>query len=164
MNKLIFRASLLIAMCLFSASVYSQATIIGLTNSSGMVITSVNLAPAGTNTWGMNINTAGNIAVDRSIEFTQSIEKSSCVYDVRYTGEDGKYYYVQNVDLCKSNAIVLPNPVTNIDKTKTDKKPDDSKAEEIKPINDNKPVDDTKPIDSKPTDSKPTTDDKPAEK
>jgi hypothetical protein len=110
MNKFIFAASVLFALCLFTASSNAQMTTYSVTNSSGMIVTGVSLSPNDANTWGLNLNTTGNIAVDKSFEFTQSVDSKNCIYDIRYMGEDGKYYYVQNVDLCNSKTIILPAP------------------------------------------------------
>lgn len=110
MNKFIFAASVLIALCLFTAASNAQITTYSVTNSSGMVVTGVSISPNDANTWGLNLNTTGSVAVDKSFEFTQPVDKTNCIYDIRYQGEDGKYYYVQDVDLCKSTTITLPNP------------------------------------------------------
>lgn len=121
MNKFIFAASVLIALCLFTTASNAQVTTYSVTNSSGMVVTGVSLSPNDANTWGLSLNTTGNVAVDKSFEFTQPVDKTSCIYDIRYTGEDGKYYYVQDVDLCNSKTIILANPVKD-DMNKMEKK------------------------------------------
>lgn len=110
MKKLIFAASVLIALCLFTEVSISQITTYSVTNSSGMIITGVSISPNDANTWGLNLNTAGSIDVNKSFEFTQTTDKTNCIYDIRYQGEDGKYYYIQDVDLCNSDKITLPNP------------------------------------------------------
>ncbi|NOS86074.1 MAG: hypothetical protein HOP31_13105 [Ignavibacteria bacterium] len=119
MNKFIFGAAALFVLCLFTVSSNAQITTYSVTNSSGMVVTGVSLSPNDANTWGLSLNAAGSVAVDKSFEFTQPVDKTSCIYDIRYTGEDGKYYYVQDVDLCNSKTIILPAPA---DMNKTDKK------------------------------------------
>lgn len=119
MNKFIFGVSVLFALFLFTTASNAQITTYSVTNNSGMIVTGVNLSPNDANTWGLNLNIAGNIAADKSFEFTQPVDKTSCIYDVRYMGEDGKYYYVQDVDLCNSKTIILPAPA---DMNKTDKK------------------------------------------
>jgi len=110
MNKFIFAASVLIALCLFTTASNAQVTTYSVTNSSGMVVTGVSLSPNDANTWGLDLNVGGNVAADKSFEFSQPVDKTNCIYDVRYKGEDGKYYYVQDVDLCASKIITLPNP------------------------------------------------------
>ncbi len=121
MKRLIFMASALIALCLFTTLSNAQITTYSVINSSGMVVTGVSISPNDANTWGLNLNTTGNVAVDKSFEFTQTVDKTSCIYDVRYQGEDGKYYYVQDIDLCNSKTILLPNPVKD-DMNKMEKK------------------------------------------
>ena len=109
MKKHILAAFALLALCIFTNISSAQITTYSFTNSSGMVITGVSISPNDANTWGLNLNTTGNVAVDKSFEFTQPVDKTNCIYDIRYQGEDGKYYYVQDVDLCKSTTITLPN-------------------------------------------------------
>lgn len=142
MKKLIFAAVALLTLCLINSAPLAQVTTYSVTNSSGMVISGVYLSPNDANLWGTNLNTSGNIAVERSFEFTQAIDPKNCIYDIRYIGEDGKYYYIQDVDLCNSKTIILPNPLTDKDK-------------KMKEDSDRKPIDgnDQKPIDG--TDKKP---------
>lgn len=111
MNKLILSAAVIFSLCLFSSSVLSQTTqTYTVLNSSGMTITGVSLSPNDANTWGLDLNTTGNVMMDKSFEFTQPLDRTNCVYDVRYMDESGRYYYVQDVDLCSSTSITLPNP------------------------------------------------------
>jgi hypothetical protein len=110
MKNLIFAASVLFALCLFTTASNAQVNTYSVTNSSGMIITGVSISPNDANTWGTNLNTTGNVAIDRSFEFTQPLDKANCIYDVRYQAEDGTYYYVQDVDLCAGTTITLTNP------------------------------------------------------
>ena len=110
MKKFIFLASALFAMCLFTTATSAQVNTYSVTNSSGMVITGVSISPNDANKWGTNLNTTGNVAIDRSFEFTQPLDNTNCVYDVRYQAEDGTYYYVQDVDMCAGTSITLTNP------------------------------------------------------
>ncbi|HRE10714.1 MAG TPA: hypothetical protein PK605_14900 [Ignavibacteria bacterium] len=110
MKTFIFAASVLFALCLFTTTSSAQVTTYSVTNNSGMVITGVSISPNDANNWGTNLNTTGNVAIDRSFEFTQPLDQTNCVYDVRYQAEDGTYYYVQDVDLCTGTTITLTNP------------------------------------------------------
>lgn len=110
MKKHILAAFALLALCIFTNISSAQSTTYSITNSSGMVITGVSISPNDANTWGTNLNTTGNVAVDRSFEFTQPLDRANCIYDVRYQGEDGTYYYLQDVDLCTTTTITLTNP------------------------------------------------------
>lgn len=116
MNKLIFAAAVLTVLCLFNSVSYSQVTTYSVTNSSGMVITGVSISPNDANTWGLNLNTTGSVAVDRSFDFMHTVDKTNCIYDIRYQGEDGNYYFVENVDLCNTKTIILPSPVKDLNK------------------------------------------------
>jgi hypothetical protein len=108
LKKIIFPAIVLAALCLFNAGITAQTQTYTVTNSSGMVITGLSLSPNDLNTWGENMNTTGgSIAADKSFQFTRPVDRSNCIYDVRYQVEDGTYYYVQNVDLCTSTNVML---------------------------------------------------------
>jgi hypothetical protein len=124
MKKLIFPAVVLIALCFFNTAANAQLTqTYVVTNNSGMVVTGVSLSPNDANNWGLNLNASGNILMDKTFEFKQAVDKNNCVYDIRYTGEDGKYYYVQDVNLCTTTNIVLTKP-----DTKNENKTDDNKT------------------------------------
>ncbi len=115
MKQLIFTAVAFLTLCIFNSSVYTQASLYKVTNSSGMVVTGVRISPNDANTWGFNLNVTGNVAVNKSFEFTQKVDSANCIYDIRYRSEDGKYYYIQDVDLCNTKTIILPNPAGDND-------------------------------------------------
>jgi hypothetical protein len=108
-------------------SVYAQITqTITVSNKSGMAVTSVFISPAGSNNWGSNISAKAKITNNETFEFKQIVDKANCNYDVKYTGDDGKEYIVNNVDLCSGINITLQN---SADIQKTGKKLDDTKKE-----------------------------------
>jgi hypothetical protein len=109
MKHFIFAAVVLTALCLFTSSTNSQQTYT-VTNSSGMVITGVSLSPRGADTWGSNVNTTGSIMSDQSFQFVHTTDKSNCLYDIRYSSEDGTFYYVRDVDLCNTTTVSLTRP------------------------------------------------------
>lgn len=109
MKQIILSAAVLFTLCLFTTASYSQVNTYTVTNSSDMVVTGVSLSPNDANNWGLNLNTTGNVAANGTFEFSQSIDPANCVYDVRYMAEDGKYYYLQDVDLCTTKTIMLVN-------------------------------------------------------
>lgn len=110
MKQLIFAAVAFLTLCIFSSSANSQTNVYKVTNSSGMIVTGVRISPNDAHTWGFNLNITGNVGVNQSFEFTQKVDSANCIYDIRYRGEDDKYYYVQDVDLCNSKTIILPIP------------------------------------------------------
>ncbi len=138
MKKFIFTTAAILTLCLINSTAFSQVTTYNVTNSSGMVISGLYLSPNDANLWGTNMNTSGNVAVDRSFEFTQALDTKNCIYDIRYIGEDGKYYYIQDVDLCNTKTIILPNPLSDTDK----KLKDDSQRNPIDGT-DQKPIEGT---------------------
>ncbi len=110
MKQLIFTAVALLTLCIFSSSSNSQVERYKVTNNSGMIVTGVRISPNDANTWGFNLNVMGNVAVNKSFEFTLKVDKANCIYDIRYRGEDGKYYFIQDFDMCNSKTIILPVP------------------------------------------------------
>ena len=110
MKQLIRSASALLLLLIFSSSAHSQSEVYKVTNKTGMILTGVRISPNDANSWGFNLNIMGNVGVNNSFEFTQKVDSASCIYDIRYRGEDDKYYYVQDVDLCNSKTIILPSP------------------------------------------------------
>jgi hypothetical protein len=116
MKQLILSAAVLFTLCLFTASTSSQVNTYTVTNSSGMVVTGVSLSPNDANNWGLNLNSTGNITSNGTFTFSQSIDPANCLYDVRYMGEDGTYYYVQDVNMCTTKSLTLPAPVRDSDK------------------------------------------------
>lgn len=118
MKQIIFAATVLFALCLFSTSSFSQITTYTVTNNTGMVLTGVSLSPNDLNTWGTALNTTGNVALNGTFSFNQLADRNNCTYDLRYQAEDGTYYYVQDVDLCNSTTITLSAPVKRDDMDK----------------------------------------------
>ena len=116
MKQLIFTAVAFLTLCIFNSASYSQAQVYKVTNNSGMILTGVRVSPNDANNWGFNLNISGNVGINQSFEFTQKIDTANCIYDIRYRGEDDKYYYVQDVDLCNSKTIILPSPA-DLEKT-----------------------------------------------
>lgn len=118
MKQLILSAAVLLTLCFFTASSNSQVNTYTVTNSSGMVVTGVSLSPNDANNWGLSLNSAGNIASNGTFTFSQSVDPANCLYDIRYMGEDGTYYYVQDVDLCTTKTITLVSAPNNDKKMK----------------------------------------------
>jgi len=110
MKQLIFSAVALVTLCIFSSSSYSQNQVYKITNNSGMILTGVRISPYDANAWGFNLNISGNVGINQSFEFTQKVDSSNCIYDIRFRGEDDKYHYLKSVDLCASKTIILPSP------------------------------------------------------
>lgn len=109
MKQLVFIAAVL-TFCIYSSYSITIADVYKVTNKSGMVVTGVRISPHDANTWGFNLNVTGNVPANSSFEFTQKVDNANCIYDIRYKCEDGKYYYIQDVDLCNSKNIILPIP------------------------------------------------------
>ncbi len=120
MKTIIFPAAALIALCLFSTAALSQSQTFTVTNNSGMIVTGVSISPNDAENWGLSLNTVGSVQDNQSFQFTHSLDKSNCVYDLRFTGEDGAMYYVQDVNLCTTSTITLKKPDTDMKKDMND--------------------------------------------
>lgn len=116
MKLLIFTAVAILTFCINSSYSISPAEKYKVTNKSGMVVTGVRISPNDANNWGFNLNVTGNVPAGMSFDFTQKVDNANCIYDIRYKCEDGKYYYIQDVDLCSSKTIILPSP-TELEKS-----------------------------------------------
>jgi hypothetical protein len=116
MKKLIFPSAVIAMLCLINYSAFAQTQTYTVTNSTGMTIKSVNISPNDANKWGFDLNTTGNVPDNYSFQFTQTVDRNNCLYDVRYMTEDGTYYYVQDVDLCNSTTFTIPKHEMRIDK------------------------------------------------
>lgn len=93
-------------------------------NKSGIAVTSVRLASNDTYEWGLSLTTMDKVLNDKSFDFVQKIDTARCVYDFKFTGEDGKDYIIENVNLCSSKEIILAIP--------EEKPPEEKKVEEKK--------------------------------
>jgi hypothetical protein len=108
MKNLNFAALLLTyGLCLFTSDSTAQTQTYTVTNNTGQVITSVNLSPAKANDWGSSLNTTGSVANSSAFNFTHTVDKSNCLYDIRYTSESGETYYINGIDLCSYTSISL---------------------------------------------------------
>jgi hypothetical protein len=79
-------------------------------NKSGIAVTSVRLSSNDTYTWGLSLTTMDKVPNDKSFDFVQKIDTARCIYDFKFTGDDGKDYIIENVDLCTTKEIVLAIP------------------------------------------------------
>lgn len=110
MKKLIFTIFVFSALFICNTGLNAQVQTYTVINNTDMVISGVSLAPSGTNQWGESLAMSGNIAVGKSFEFSQSFDSKNCNHDIRFMGSDGmngKYYYMQNLNLCTTTTISL---------------------------------------------------------
>lgn len=122
MKQFVFITALLISFCMISAALQAQ-TNVTITNQSGVTVTGVYLAPAGSAAWSPRLNTKDKIANNESFNVSQTIDKTKCNYDVKFSGEDGRDYFINNVSLCSNPGISLIMPVNsgNDNANKSDK-------------------------------------------
>ena len=78
-----------------------------VTNKTDVTVTTVYISPAGANSWGNSINTKDKLLSGESFQFTQIIDNTKCSFDVKFTGEDAKAYFMTNVNLCSGGTLIL---------------------------------------------------------
>ncbi|HEY3251513.1 MAG TPA: hypothetical protein VGK25_10390 [Ignavibacteria bacterium] len=130
MKLSVFLAVLVLSLLIIIANAGAQTSkTFKVTNKSGMAVTSVRLASNDTYTWGLSLTTMDKVPIDKSFDFVQKIDTARCIYDFKFTGDDGKDYIIENVDLCSTKEIVLAIPEEK-DKTIEDKKGEEKKEGE----------------------------------
>lgn len=106
MKRLLSLALLLSMMFILSSTAFTQLSkTYTIVNKSGMVVTAVNVSPAGANNWGDNISTLDKLNNKEGFQYAFEVDQKNCTVDIRFKSEDGKYYTMKNIDLC-SNAVV----------------------------------------------------------
>ncbi len=93
-----------------------------VTNQTGMTITTVSISQNEANKWSTNLLTKDKVLNSESFEFKQSVDKANCVYDIKFMADNGKEYYMQDVNLCNVSTISLVSPDKDQKMDKTDKK------------------------------------------
>jgi hypothetical protein len=107
-KSLITSAVLLFAILFMSASSNAQPSkTYTIVNKSGMTITSVYYAPAGTTKWEGNISTIENMKNNEGFQYALEADGTNCNFDFKFVGDDGKEYFLRNVDACKNAVIKL---------------------------------------------------------
>ena len=117
MKKSIFMAVVIV--CLAITTSFSQTSrALIFQNNLGTTINGIYLQPTGVSgaAWSQNIWTGDALFQSGSnFNYTQSLSAddpyTGCLYDIKYTGADGKDYYLKSVDLCSSTPIIFSNAV-----------------------------------------------------
>jgi len=111
MKRLLSLALLIFSFLILTSSSYSQLSkTYTVVNKTGMVVTSVFVAPSGTGTWSDNISTLDKISNKEGFQYAFEVDQKNCTYDIKFKGEDGKDYTLKNVNLCSSAVVTLTKP------------------------------------------------------
>ncbi len=110
MKKIFFPLIALFVLILLSGSAYAQGRSVSVTNKTGMGISAVYISPAGQDSWRLIRSTWNGIYKDETFDFRQSIHKAYCSYDLKFRCDDGKYYYMKNLDMCLDSSFMLTLP------------------------------------------------------
>ena len=111
MKRLLSLALLLISFLILSSSANSQLSkTYTVVNKTGMVITSVFVAPTGSGSWGDNISTLDKLSNKEGFQYAFDVDQKNCAYDIKFKGEDGKEYTLKNINLCNNAVVTLTKP------------------------------------------------------
>ena len=114
MKRSIFIAAFML--CLVSTVTFGQTRSLTFTNNTGMTLSGIYLEPSGVTgaTWSPNIwtNTDSRFMNSTNYPYVQTYDNTytGCLYDIKYTGDDGKDYYMKSVDLCGTTPIIFSIP------------------------------------------------------
>jgi hypothetical protein len=110
MKHAFFAALLAILLLLNTANAQDKKTFT-VTNQSGYTLTAVSFSPHDANNWGQNLVAKNKTVLNtESIEFKQIMDPANCMYDIKFTSDEGNDYYMKNVNLCKSTTLTLVIP------------------------------------------------------
>ncbi|HEY3251514.1 MAG TPA: hypothetical protein VGK25_10395 [Ignavibacteria bacterium] len=115
MKQIFFAGAVLLVFQFFSNSAHAQLSqTFTVFNKTGIKLFSVYIYPSGANSMGFNMLAKERMLNNESFNFIQNIDKSNCLYDVKYFDERGKEYLIKNLDLCTTTLIAL----STVDDTK----------------------------------------------
>jgi hypothetical protein len=79
-----------------------------MVNNTGMTLIDVFISPNDANTWGEDVIPKDVIANGETFDFTfTDVSSDKCIWDIKFTGENGTEYIMQDVNLCKTATITL---------------------------------------------------------
>lgn len=79
-----------------------------MTNNTGMTLLDVFISPNDENSWGSDVIPKDVIANGETFDFTfTDVSPDKCIWDIKFTAENGTEYIMQDVNLCKTATITL---------------------------------------------------------
>jgi hypothetical protein len=108
MKKISFLAVLFLSLGFVSSLVQAQAfQDFTMTNNTGMILVDVYISPDNSNNWGSDVIPKDLILDGETFEFKFGVDQEHCVWDIKFTADDGVEYYMQDVNLCTITSITL---------------------------------------------------------
>jgi hypothetical protein len=79
-----------------------------MVNNTGMILVDVFISPNDSEDWGEDVIPKDVIQNGETFDFTFSdVSPDKCIWDIKFTGEDGVAYIMQDINLCKTGVITL---------------------------------------------------------
>lgn len=79
-----------------------------MVNNTGMVLLDVFISPNDSEDWGSDVIPKDVIQNGETFDFTfTDVSPEKCIWDIKFTGEDGVAYIMQDINLCKTGVITL---------------------------------------------------------
>ncbi len=106
-----FVISVVVVLFLLISSAYSQVSkTFKFNNKTGVTITSLRVASNDTYDWSLPLNTQEKVMNNQSFNFTMKIDTARCIYDFKFTTDDGTDYILEDITLCAKADIDLVIP------------------------------------------------------
>ena len=81
-----------------------------IVNSTGHIVTALNVSPSDEDTWGENILGGDKLGNGESAQIAFDRGEKACVWDIRATYEDGDTTDARGVNLCQVATVTLTAP------------------------------------------------------
>ena len=81
-----------------------------IVNSTGHIVTALNVSPSDEDTWGENILGGDKLGNGESAQISFDRGEKACVWDIRATYEDGDTTDARGVNLCQVTTVTLTAP------------------------------------------------------
>jgi len=125
MKRNFLRGALILSLLLLVDSSEAQISkTFRVVNKTGIALTSVRISSSNANEWGLELNTMEKMPNNTSFEFGHKIDTARCMYDIKFTAEDGTEFFMKDVNFCQLKEIALVMPE---EKGKIEEKPEEKK-------------------------------------
>lgn len=79
-----------------------------MVNNTGMVLLDVFISPNDSEDWGSDVIPKDVIQNGETFDFTfTDVSPDKCIWDIKFTAENGTEYIMQDINLCKTSVITL---------------------------------------------------------
>lgn len=108
LKKITFLTFVLAVLFLLNTDSQAQSQDFSMTNNTGMTLIDVYLSPTSSDNWGSDVIPGDLILDGETFNFTfTGFDKDNCLWDIKFTADDGNSYTMTGVDLCAITTITL---------------------------------------------------------